>query len=163
MYPTSSDHVAPLDTPAATFLGDMMFYAPLNSLALSLSNSTSKPSIRKFHFNAELPNMSGEIGLGNHHGVEIPFVFGTRTFWDQGSKEEKSSEEMMRRWSSLASGEGGNGLGPKWEEWTVDNPMKLIIGPGGGETVVVKEVFNEVEEKRNDFWMKKLRGGTAKM
>lgn len=55
--------------------------------------------------------MSGSYDLGVHHGIEIPFVFGTRTFWKAGNDEEKTAEECMRRWSSFAVGTGGKGMG----------------------------------------------------
>lgn len=165
LYPAPSTPTTCIDCPAGVFLGDMMFYAPLASLAQSIASTSSTTTIRKFHFNADLPQMSGDLGLGNHHGIEIPFVFGTRTFWKEGSDEEKTSEEMMRRWASIACGKGGNGKGPEWKEWTKEEPFKLTIGPGGGETRVEKEVLSEIEQKRNTFWMGRLRNveGVAKM
>lgn len=63
----------------------------------------------------------------------------------------------MRRWSSLANGQSGKGLGPTWDAWTVETPMKLIIGPGGGETKIEKEVLSELEESRKKFWLQRFR------
>lgn len=67
--------------------------------------------------------MSGHLGMGAHHGEEIPFVFGTRTFWQAGSDEEKTSEECMRRWSSLATDGKGAGTG----ESTLHRPSLLLL------------------------------------
>lgn len=95
-------------------MADQLFLAPLHTLATSLSASKSPrspPLIKVFSFEALLPQMSGHLDMGSHHGEEIPFVFGTRTFWADGSDEEKTSEECMRRWSSLATNGKGSGTG----------------------------------------------------
>lgn len=53
-----------------------MFYAPLDSLAISLATAVKNPpTIRQFSFNAALPDMSGDLGIGNHHGESLFLYF----------------------------------------------------------------------------------------
>lgn len=111
LYPSPSSEVSLPSAPASYLLADQLFLVPLHSLALSLTSCTSPATIKVYKFRAPLPKMSESYGIGVHHGIEIPFVFGTRTFWEEGSKEEKTSEECMRRWSSFAVDGTGNGSG----------------------------------------------------
>lgn len=90
--------------------------------------------------------------MGAHHGEEIPFIFGTRTFWNEGSDEEKTSEECMKRWSSLATDFAGEGEGEAWGEYEVGKEQRLVIGPKGGETRMETIQLSELERARQDFW-----------
>lgn len=99
--------------------------------------------------------MSGHMGMGAHHGEEIPFVFGTRTFWPEGSDEERSSEAMMRRWAALATDGSGQGRAGEeaWPEWTEENQKRIVFGPGGGECRVESKVMSQLEKERQKFWI----------
>lgn len=110
LYPPSSAPFSSIPTqelPVSTLLGDAMFNQPMYSLATSLLATNPSLPIRVFSFHAPLPQMSTDMKLGVHHGIEIPFVFGTKTFWQAGSNEDRVSVECGKRWSAFASGFGG--------------------------------------------------------
>lgn len=156
LYPFPSSPPSLIDHPSSHLMADQLFLAPLHTLANSLSASPSPPNIKVFSFDALLPQMSGHLGMGAHHGEEIPFVFGTRTFWKAGSQEEKTSEECMRRWSSLATDGKGDGSGPAWLNYSKDAPNRLVIGPEGGMTRMEVIELTGLEKDRQKFWIEAI-------
>lgn len=147
--------------PASRLLAAQVFLAPRETFAKSLSLASDPPSIRFFDFNALLPNMSeGPLSsFGAYHAIEIPFVFGTRTFWKVGSDEEKTSEEIIRRYASLIVGEGGAGTGSEWPVWTKSEQKRLVFGPEGGVVSIGEGNQDGLERERCEYWMKMIENG----
>lgn len=159
LYPTPSSDVSLVEHPSSQILGTQVFLAPRDTLAASLH--AASVTVRQFDFNALLPLMSVELaGFGAYHGIEIPFVFGTRTFWTEGSEQEKVSEEMMRRWSSIVVDGQGMGRGPAWAPWTETAPSVLVLGgEQGGVPTISTDRLGTLEQRRRDAWTALIRTG----
>ncbi|KAL8276495.1 hypothetical protein RQP46_011096 [Phenoliferia psychrophenolica] len=71
--PTPAPHDL-VNTPGSILLADQLFLGPMHSLAISLRQSSSPPMVRVYEFQEELPQMSGDLGIGIHHAIEIPSV-----------------------------------------------------------------------------------------
>lgn len=50
------------------------------------------------------------------------------------------------------------GTGAEWGEWKEGEQRRLVIGPRGGETRMEEVVLNELEERRQAFWLEQVRG-----
>jgi len=92
---------------------------------------------------------------GAAHGIEVVFLFGADLvsslpdYARPGEPEswDRLSRAMLRYWANFArTGEPGGGEGdglPRWQPWTVERPMKMILDgvAGGGLRMTGDNVF----------------------
>ncbi|KAG0001202.1 hypothetical protein BGZ80_003596 [Entomortierella chlamydospora] len=98
---------------SAVVLSDVVFLYPIHATSLALAhsremNQSKEPlQIARYHFDRPLKIVDDmNLGLGAHHAVELPFVFGPGMYLDMLSEEEKAlSRRVMETWILFAWGE----------------------------------------------------------
>ncbi|KAF9175808.1 hypothetical protein BGX21_003938 [Mortierella sp. AD011] len=98
---------------SAVVLSDVVFLYPIHATSLALvhsreMNQSKEPlQIARYHFDRPLKIVDDmNLGLGAHHAVELPFVFGPSMYLDMFSEEEKAlSQRVMEMWILFAWGE----------------------------------------------------------
>ncbi|KAF9361644.1 hypothetical protein BGX26_000596 [Mortierella sp. AD094] len=98
---------------SAVVLSDVVFLYPIHATSLALAhsremNQSKEPlQIARYHFDRPLKIIDDMgLGLGAHHAVELPFVFGSGMYLDLLSEEEKAlSQRVMETWILFAWGE----------------------------------------------------------
>jgi para-nitrobenzyl esterase len=92
---------------------------------------------------------------GAAHGIEVVFLFGADSVSslpdyarpDDRESWDTLSRAMLRYWANFArTGEPGGGEGsglPRWQPWTAERPMKMILdgSAGGGLRMTSDNVF----------------------
>ncbi|KAF9429304.1 hypothetical protein BGZ76_001514 [Entomortierella beljakovae] len=94
-------------------ISDVTFLYPIHAVTLALLRSREliqgreTLEIARYHFDRPLKIVEDMgMGLGAHHAAEIPFVFGSDTYLDIFTDEEKElSRRMMEIWILFAWGE----------------------------------------------------------
>ncbi|KAF9898472.1 hypothetical protein BX616_003971 [Lobosporangium transversale] len=102
---------------SAVVISDSVFLYPIHATSASLLQQVKhkeqgqEPAISRdvvrFHFDRPLKVVEDMgMGLGAHHAVELPFLFGSDIYLDLMTEEEKAlSKQMMTLWILFAWGE----------------------------------------------------------
>ncbi|KAI1320278.1 hypothetical protein EDD11_001493 [Mortierella claussenii] len=132
-------------TISALVLSDVTFLYPIHATSLALSRSSRRKQdqeatleIMRYHFDRPLQVVEEMgLGLGAHHGVELPFLFGADLYQSLFTEEEKAlSRKMMDLWILFAWGEAGGELGLKHGESSL---LPADVGTQKKEAVVFTE------------------------
>ena len=129
------------------------------------------------HLISSSESISHHLQDAEQHLPQIPFVFGVRSFWPAGSSQERTSEEVMRRWASFASDGAARGLGersslfvctnstkaelpagPDWVPWTPETQARLGIEPAGA-TRMEQDAPRGIAMERRAYWLARIRSG----
>ncbi|KAF9579857.1 hypothetical protein BGW38_003710 [Lunasporangiospora selenospora] len=100
-----------------------------------------------------------QLGLGAHHAVELPFVFGSDQFLDLLTDEEKVlSQSVMENWVLFAWGETGRRHGLRRG---LDSFLPSDVGCGGDrmeaivfteECTVEKKLVERMDQRTIEYW-----------
>jgi para-nitrobenzyl esterase len=109
---------------------DSFFACPSRRVLRAAASTQTEPVYRYFYTHTD---SSGPIApLGATHSAEIPFVFGTFSWYPSATfvptpTEITLSQQMQGYWANLASGNPNGGNLPTWKAYdpTVDNALQL--------------------------------------
>ncbi|KAF8985929.1 hypothetical protein BGZ46_000539 [Entomortierella lignicola] len=158
--PTTNAEAASI---SAVVLSDSVFLYPIHATSLALahhrdiSQSKEPLEIVRFHFDRPLKIVDDMgLGLGAHHAVELPFLFGYGMYWDILTDEEKAlSQRMTETWILFAWGEVSRQHGLK-------NGSSLLPADAGvklkeaivftEECTVEKALVERLDSRTLSFW-----------
>lgn len=132
------------DTPRDAFsdlLGDAAFVCPARRVARWWSGAGRPTWLYQF---AYVTQAAERLGLGAHHGAEIPFVFGNRQ--RPTPDEIVLSAQMLGFWTSFAASHSpAPQLGLAWPAYAADTDMSLrFFNPSGA--------LSGIRSDRCDLW-----------
>lgn len=124
LYPGGSDEEA--FESAVRLLGESFHQGARSAVR---GGAQVQPETRLYYF-TRASGRAVDMGLGCHHGAEIPFVFGNLAAGQAGNPtDEALSEAMMAYWLRFARTGDPNGEGaPSWPAWTADGEAYLELG-----------------------------------
>ncbi|KAG0300762.1 hypothetical protein BGZ98_008923 [Dissophora globulifera] len=125
-------------------LSDSLFLYPIHATSLALMRSRDSSSGReplemaRYHFDRPLQIVEDmDMGLGAHHAVELPFLFGADAYHGMFTEEEKAlSQQMMELWILFAWGLTSRRHGLK-------HGLDSLLPAGVGESKKEALVFTE--------------------
>ncbi|KAF9303203.1 hypothetical protein BGZ74_004174 [Mortierella antarctica] len=149
---------------SAAVLSDSVFLYPIHatSRALLRGEHGGQREVVRFHFDRPLQVVEDmQLGLGAHHAVELPFVFGSDTYLDLLNEEEKVlSQRMMETWILFAWGETSRQHGLRHGE---ESLLPADVGVGGQKMeaitfteqgTVEKRLVERLDARTLGFWRK---------
>ncbi|KAG0045911.1 hypothetical protein BGZ83_008885 [Gryganskiella cystojenkinii] len=154
---------------SALVLSDSVFLYPIHAATRALMSSSEVAGQRKepleiarFHFDHPLQIVEDmELGLGAHHGAELPFVFGSDAYLDMFTEQEKAlNKRMMEVWILFAWGETSREHGLRFGQ---NSLLPADIGVGGQkreaitfteECTVEKKLVERLDERTLVYWRK---------
>ncbi|KAF9963734.1 hypothetical protein BGZ65_012799 [Modicella reniformis] len=165
---------------SSTVLSDVVFLYPIHSTSVALMRSGENRrgddplDIVRYHFDRPLSIVETlNLGLGAHHAVELPFIFGSDTTLDIFSDEEKTlSLRVMNIWILFAWGLTSRQYSLKHG---LDSVLPADVGEGKQEAIVFTEAATvekaQVERlsartiafwRRSEGWSKSMREEKAR-
>ncbi|KAF9324194.1 hypothetical protein BG006_000775 [Podila minutissima] len=149
---------------SAVVLSDSVFLYPIHatSRALLCGEHGGQREVVRFHFDRPLQVVEDmQLGLGAHHAVELPFVFGSDTYLDLLNEEEKVlSQRMMETWILFAWGETSRQHGLRHGEGSL-LPADVGVGRQKMEAItfteqgtVEKRPVERLDARTLGFWRK---------
>ncbi|KAF9416294.1 hypothetical protein BGZ94_010251 [Podila epigama] len=152
---------------SARVLSDSVFLYPIHAMSLALLRPASKDQeasereMVRFHFDRPLQVVEEmNMKLGAHHAVDLPFVFGSETYLDFLSEDEKQlSERVMAIWVLFAWGETSKEHGLRYGAEGSLLPADVGVGGAKLEAVtfteqctVEKRLVERLDERTLRFW-----------